>query len=606
MGPISGTEGECAEKTGRISIIRRAKQFKQDERGSLTVFALFMFVLMLMITGMAIDLMRYEATRTTLQNTVDRAILAAADLDNDLDPQSVVEDYFAKAGMSDFLVAVNVQEALNYRSVTADTRASIPTLFMSFNPPNQPPADHPDRRRMKYWLDNMGRNNLVAAAGGTAVEQYQDIEISMVLDVSGSMNSSSRIQNLKVAAKEFVDAVTTKEPLDPSLTTVNIIPYNATVSLGPRLGAEYNLVNSHFAPTSDGLYSHCPRFPSSAFDELAISPTTPLDLVTHFEYGSGSSKPINRPWCPTVAYRGNEIIVGSNNVSYLQGKIDDLDAYGNTAIDMGMKWGAALLDPSARPVFNNMMATGDMPAISFGRPQVYGEGLKVVVVMSDGANTTEYDVDSDHYRNGWSNIWVKRQYVGQPLHEAYNNNKNRFSIRYDGGNTDTQRDDSFFRLNVGWSDRELTHPYGYDEYDDVIVDENGLEVIPPESTDTVTRVRWSEIYATFEYKRIDSYLMYEAYDRGYISYNEYKGPEWAVDPIVNSSQADSRLSTICAKTRNTGILVYAIAFEAPSGGQAALLDCASSPSHYFDVQGTDISDAFAAIAAEITSLRLTQ
>jgi hypothetical protein len=33
-------------------------------------------------------------------------------------------------------------------------------------------------------------------------------------------------------------------------------------------------------------------------------------------------------------------------------------------------------------------------------------------------------------------------------------------------------------------------------------------------------------------------------------------------------------------------------------------NCASAPSYYFDVNGLDISDAFAAIAREISKLRL--
>ena len=57
-----------------------------------------MFVLTLMLAGLAVDLMRYEASRVALQNTLDRATLAAAALNQDLDPEAVVRDYVAKAG----------------------------------------------------------------------------------------------------------------------------------------------------------------------------------------------------------------------------------------------------------------------------------------------------------------------------------------------------------------------------------------------------------------------------------------------------------------------------------------------------------------------------
>ena len=57
--------------------------------------------------------------RTKIQNTIDRAVLAAADLDQTLDPSAVVTDYMDKAGVGQHLSEVNVNEGLNFRTVTA-------------------------------------------------------------------------------------------------------------------------------------------------------------------------------------------------------------------------------------------------------------------------------------------------------------------------------------------------------------------------------------------------------------------------------------------------------------------------------------------------------
>ena len=81
----------------------------RGEEGNLTILALCMFVLMAMIGGIAVDLMRYEAMRTSLQNTLDRATLAAASLSQQLDAEDVVTDYFDKAGLADYLRAVTVE-----------------------------------------------------------------------------------------------------------------------------------------------------------------------------------------------------------------------------------------------------------------------------------------------------------------------------------------------------------------------------------------------------------------------------------------------------------------------------------------------------------------
>jgi hypothetical protein len=67
---------------------------------------------------------------------------------------------------------------------------------------------------------------------------------------------------------------------------------------------------------------------------------------------------------------------------------------------------------------------------------------------------------------------------------------------------------------------------------------------------------------------------------------------------------DSQLSTLCAQARQNRVVVYGIAFEAPTRGQQAIYNCASSPGHYFNAQGLQISTAFRAIAAQINALRL--
>ena len=110
--------GTCCKNSARDSRGGRSvlARFRRDEDGGIIIFSLFIFVLMLWFTGMSIDLMRFETTRTKVQGTLDRAVLAAADLDQELPPADVVRDYFEKAGMLDFLDGEPiVDEGINYR-----------------------------------------------------------------------------------------------------------------------------------------------------------------------------------------------------------------------------------------------------------------------------------------------------------------------------------------------------------------------------------------------------------------------------------------------------------------------------------------------------------
>ena len=102
--------------------------FVRDERGSFIIFGIAVFMLMCLAGGIAVDTMRYETHRVHVQGTLDRAVLAAASLDQDLDPEEVVLDYFTKAGLSHLVVK---EEAADERAPDRRQRASI-LCFSSF------------------------------------------------------------------------------------------------------------------------------------------------------------------------------------------------------------------------------------------------------------------------------------------------------------------------------------------------------------------------------------------------------------------------------------------------------------------------------------------
>lgn len=77
----------------------RFRWFVQDETGAVFIFGLQIFLILLVVSGLAIDFVRQEERRTVIQNTLDRAALAAASLDQTLDPKAVVKDYLDKAGL---------------------------------------------------------------------------------------------------------------------------------------------------------------------------------------------------------------------------------------------------------------------------------------------------------------------------------------------------------------------------------------------------------------------------------------------------------------------------------------------------------------------------
>ncbi|NBC14806.1 MAG: hypothetical protein GVY09_16025 [Gammaproteobacteria bacterium] len=65
---------------------------------------------------------------------------------------------------------------------------------------------------------------------------------------------------------------------------------------------------------------------------------------------------------------------------------------------------------------------------------------------------------------------------------------------------------------------------------------------------------------------------------------------------------------MCDAMKARGVIVYSVAFQAPSGGQAALQDCATSTAdHYFNAaNGAQLKEAYREIASQLAGLRLKQ
>lgn len=606
---MSETKAACA-------LFRR---FRRDEEGAMIIFSLFMFVLILALGGMAVDLMRFETTRAKLQGTLDRATLAAADLDQTIPPADVVRDYFEKTNMTRFLQGSPVvSEGINFRVVTANASADMPTFF--FDLPN---FLLPDR--------GPGATALTVSGTSTAEERVSDVEISLVLDVSSSMLSNSRIQNLRPAARTFVTTVLANNTNAPQgLITISMIPYSAVVNPGPDIIPHLTSINRTHS------YSTCPLFDDSEFNNTSLNLGANYNHVSHFSYGGSSSTPFNDDyaWCYTG--ERNAIVAASSNQTMLHDAIDDLEPYGNTAIDMGMKWAVGLLDDSTQAVITSLAgASGTgVPAAAAGRPYAFTQPdvLKVVVLMTDGQNTQQWDL-VEPFKSGMSTIWFNREYDTQPLHAVPTD---RHSIQYSGETTTSRWDDWFYWRVYGWSSRFQRFPNGFSSREEYV---NASTITPstygPEPGDDeddayekevennrlgrhfpgfVYNATWQDLYADRTYNRVNNTYLSKPYNDGKIPWSDnswaetdFSSPDSALNfSVVNGTEANSRLSDICEAARDEGIIIYTVAFEAPSGGRTALQDCASSPSHYFDVSGTDIADAFSAIATDIRALKLTQ
>ncbi len=594
------------------SSFEKLKGFWHDESGVVVGFSLFIFLMIVMIGGIGIDVMNSEMKRTRLQNTLDRAILAAADLDQTLDSEAVVRDYFATTDLSENLSSVGVDAGLNYRVVSASAEMEVDTIFMHM----------------------LGVDKFDVPASGVAEERIGDVEISMVLDVSGSMDRNSRLTNMKSAASDFVDTLVANTE-DGDLS-ISIIPYATQVSLTEEFAGTLNLSSALVDSDQDGnigadeidgegIAQRCVNFSSDDFTTTALDPDVELARTSMFapfqnddwdgrdndpKVMVGRDDPDGYIWPVCEPWSAREVLVHGKDATTMKTYINSLTARGNTSLDIGMKWGSALLDPSLQDSVQSLIDQDVVSSDFSGRPHSYSTArvLKVIVLMTDGQNTTQY-VLKDEVRSGESNIyWNDDQerysvYIGQDDDDRDNDGNTEEGMYYwpyDGGS---------------WHD----HPYGNGATHDVTI--YGYECYSyrrngscrryrqvPIGFETVTEegevnvLRYPDLWAftTMEW------IVEDLYEPWMNDSDAWQDWYHNILDNVESTAKDLRTLAMCEAAKDAGIVVYTIGFEAPTSGESVLKSCASSISHYYDVDGLEITGAFAAIASSIQQLKLTQ
>lgn len=380
-------------------MLHRAIEALYDNRGSIPIMVAFLLLPIVVATGSAIDLVGYERMRAKLQDSLDRGVLAAASLTQAQPSRETVDSFVrtANAGTR-YDLFVTEERSTNARVVSATLQAEMSMTFLTL----------------------VGIETMSVALQSTAEEKRTNVEISLLLDVSGSMrwNSSGafpghgakkRIDYLKPAAKGFLDTVLNDEARE--YTSVSIVPYAGQVNLGPAIfdrllkGKRLHSKSSCFEFSAAELTIGMPPF--------ATRPQTPH--FTHWNHHSRMSVDEQRStepwWCPDdphppvpvgqIDFVRNEttdtdvtaVSLMSNDREFLKSRIDNYKLYDGTGTPIALKWGLLFLDPAFRPTIESAFTThglaaeiGLNPAFR-NRPSAFNDSAtsKFIVLMTDGA-----------------------------------------------------------------------------------------------------------------------------------------------------------------------------------------------------------------------------
>ncbi|MDA7427529.1 pilus assembly protein TadG-related protein [Primorskyibacter aestuariivivens] len=587
-------------------------RFLENEDGNTTIVSIYMSLAILLLTGAAIDVMRYESIRTKMQHAMDRAVLAAADLDQESEPKSVVYDYVNKAGVSDALTNVVVEEGANYRMVTATGTTDVNTLFMRMG----------------------GIDQLSAPALSAAEEKIANVEISMVLDISGSMRWNSRMLNAKAASKKFVDKVLTTET--NGVTTLNVVPYAGHVNPGSEMFEYFRGERPEVIVPVDNTTTETKDY----FEEW---PQAISNIVLYFdqnengEFDDRTDIAYKIEGWPEGAPRDIDTIM-NDLVGFVIKNNPELNN-GDGLLGISIKGGETWPNKYYTVYGNTNGSESDLgPTNNKGKVPGGGDTYQY--------NEITFGSDSTYYQP--SNQVVTERNVNMPSSciEIYDSEFDTTAL---------PTSDDYVPHFMYWEQDEDVMDWGWCPEDDTAIqyysddavalkafiddirmhDGTGaqygmkyaLSLLDPNTSAAISHmITEGVIDAKFEGRPIawgdaetekfillmsdgmitDQHRPNDPYApvNGEVEL-EFQGAEYHYNFSAASKNVEN-LYKQCDLAKQKGVIIFTVAFETSDDAANVLKNCASSPSHFFRTQGTNITDTFDVIARQINNLRLIQ
>ena len=355
--------------------ITSVSKFCDHQSGAIAIPMALMITVMVAFIGAAVDFARWQSTKSRAQVAIDNALLTAArsfqtnggDKDAALRMAHVAYAFTMRQGPKLIGHTISFDFAADGQTVLATGSARISTPFLKF-------VNLPDLTVLSLSAANAPRAS-IGSPGSTT----NDIEVSMMLDITGSM-AGSRLDSLKQAAKDLV------EILIPNATSarparIALVPYAAAVNLGAKASSVRGTIKNGNC-TVPGCQSYTfvnalgrvrtldvTNCVSERSGQAAFGDSPPSSAKAGYAY-----LPSGNP-CPTA-----ELIPLSSDKTKLRTAIDGLHGGGSTGAQIGFGWAWYVLSPNWGSLWPN------------STPGPYNDSKvkKIAVLMTDGEFNSPY------------------------------------------------------------------------------------------------------------------------------------------------------------------------------------------------------------------------
>lgn len=326
-------------------IIQKIKQFNQNTSGNIAMMTAILGTALFTSAGLAIDYTRMINARSEMIQALDAAVLAVGTdlISGSSNTQSEFRETFENFFYANLVGRGRSEDDFNIVEFSADpatgevkavTRVEINASMMRI----------------------AGYDTLNATSQSSSIFSVGDVEVAMMLDVTGSMDEDDKIDDLKLAA---TDAVEILLPNDNTRgVRIGLVPYASSVNVG--------LNNARIV--TGGTSNPC-------VTERSAQATTDASYRVA-SIASDSRTAEDDRLCPE-----STILPLTNRKNRLKNEISAFEAQGSTAGHLGVAWSYYMLSENWRDLWRTQ-----------NDPAPYSDDVKkIAILMTDGEFNTYYD-----------------------------------------------------------------------------------------------------------------------------------------------------------------------------------------------------------------------
>lgn len=387
---------------------RLSAQFFSDKGGNIAITFAFVSVAIFVSVGLAVDFSRSMGEKTRINNALDAASLATAralSIGEISETGNAAETYFKAI----FAANLGIDDL--------DTSDYSVTSF-AIDPTGQTVSATADfDQSLTFMRVGTSQTTQVVASKSAASYGIGDIEVAMVLDVTGSM-SGSRISALKSAAALGVEELLSVNTPTAEHVRVSLVPYSDSINAGPLAAYVYpdHRGATSTAPAASGSHdagydvvSHmqqyaidctddgddtasCSNIPDSfivntdgtRWDDCATDRKAPVS-GTSYQYTDANpsfgmisrDSRLKKNGCTNSA-----LVALTGNETTLKNAITGLSTGGCTAGHIGLQWAWYTVSKN----WANYLPANAKPGDMSGQDDL----AKYIILMTDGAFNTAY------------------------------------------------------------------------------------------------------------------------------------------------------------------------------------------------------------------------